>query len=375
MRDAKVWPFPQRRAMSNNSAVYQEKPDAITFLQEWASLAKSGTGERGIFNISTIQKQVPKRRDASKIAGVNPCGEIMLRSFEFCNLSSVVIRPEDDLDSLLEKVETATWIGAIQSTFTDFKYLRKTWKKNCEEERLLGVSLSGQMDNPKLLTPDVLKALKARANKVAKKAAEKLGANYSVAITCVKPEGTSSQLTYSGSGLHVWYAPYFIRRYRISSTDPLYKMLKSQNFKMNPENGQIKDSANTWVIEFPMKAPEGSLTKKEVSALDQLEHYKKLQENWCEHNASCTVYIKDEEWFEVGNWVYKNWDIVNGLSFLQSDGGKYQQAPLEEITKEQYEKMIKDMAKIDYSKLSEFEKDDETQGSRELACIGGYCEL
>lgn len=375
MRDAKVWPFPQRRSMANNSAVYLEKPEAITFLQEWGSLAKSGTGERGIFNLGSVKQQIPKRRDSTKVAGTNPCGEIVLRPYQFCNLSSVVIRPDDDLDSLLEKVETATWIGVIQSSFTYFPYLRPIWKENCEEERLLGVSLSGQMDNPKLLTPDVLKALKSRAQKVAKKASEKLGINYSTAITCVKPEGTSSQLVYSSSGLHVWYSKHFIRRYRISSTDPLLKLLKAQGVKVKPEVGQKEPNVNTYVIEFPMMAPKGALTKDQVTAIDQLEHYKKLQEYWCEHNASCTIYIKPDEWFEVGNWVYKNWDIVNGLSFLPDDGGKYELAPLETITKEKYEELVDKFPIIDYTQLSKYETEDQTEGSKEIACTGGICDI
>lgn len=303
------------------------------------------------------------------------CHEIALRDKQFCNLSSVVIRPEDDLDSLLEKVETATWIGVIQATFTDFPYLRSEWKSNCEEERLLGVSLSGQMDNPSVLSPDALKALKSRAVKVAAKASISMGVNQPTAITCVKPEGTSSQVVSSGSGLHPWYSEYMIRRYRISDHDPLLKMMKDQDFPMKPENGQTEKDATTWVVSFPVKAPKGAVVKNDLSALDQLEHYKKIQTNWCEHNASATIYCKDSEWFDVGNWVYKNWDIVNGLSFLPHDGGKYKQAPLEAITKEQYDEMVKNFVKIDYSKLSDFEQEDNTEGAKTLACVGGACEI
>lgn len=375
MRHAKEWPFPLHRAMANNSAVYYEKPSAIEFLKEWSALAASGTGERGISNLGSARKMAPKRRKGELIGGFNPCHEIALRPLQFCNLSSVIVRPDDDLDDLLEKVETATWIGAIQSTFTNFPYLRKKWKKNCDEERLLGVSLSGQMDNPELLTPDALKALKSKATKVATRAAKILNINVPTAITCVKPEGTSSQVVYSGSGIHTWYAPYFIRRYRIATHDPLRQMLVDQGVEMKPENGQTEKNANTWVISFPMKAPEGAIIKDQMSAIEQLEWYKKIQENWVEHNASCTIYVKDEEWFEVGNWVYQNWDIVNGLSFLPADGGKYEQAPLEEITKAEYDAMVKSFPKIDYSQLSKYEKDDSTEGAKTYACVGGACEI
>ena len=375
MRDAKVWPFPDHRRMANNSAVYYLQPSAVEFLNEWSALASSGTGERGISNLGSAIKRAPKRRKGELIEGFNPCHEIALRALQFCNLSSIIVRPDDDLDSLLEKVETATWIGVIQSTFTNFPYLRKAWQDNCNEERLLGVSLSGQMDNPELLTVDAIKALKARALKIAAKAAKVLEINAPVAVTCVKPEGTSSQVVASGSGLHTWYSQYFIRRYRIAAHDPLFKMLRAQGFAMKPENGQTEDNANTWVLSFPMKAPEGAVTKDQMTAIQQLEWYKKIQINWCEHNASATIYVKDNEWFEVGNWVYRNWDIINGLSFLPSDGGKYQQAPLEEITKEQYEVMFKNMKEIDYSQLTQFELEDSTEGAKQLACVGSSCEI
>lgn len=375
IRDCKVWPFPLRRSMANNSAVYYEKPDAVSFLKEWSALAASGTGERGISNLGSARKKSPERRDSTRIEGFNPCHEIALRPLQLCNLTSVVIRPHDDLDELLEKVEIATWIGTIQASFTDFPYLRPQWKQNCDEEALLGVSLSGQMDNPQLLTEDALKVLKSRAGKINKKASKILGINAAAAIGCVKPEGTASQVCFSGSGIHPWYSDYFIRRYRISANDPLYMMLKSQGFRLTPENGQTPQNATTWVIAFPMKAPETAVTKDKLTALQQLDWYKKIQTHWCEHNASMTVYVKDHEWFEVGNWVYKNWDLVNGLSFLPFDGGKYEQPPLEEISKELYEQMVDSLPKIDYTKLALFEKEDFTEGSKTLACSGGACEL
>lgn len=378
MRNAKNWPFPMRRAMANNSAVYLEKPSAVEFLKEWHSLSASGTGERGIFNLQAARHCSPDRRDKSLILGANPCLEILLRNKGLCNLSEVVIRAEDDLDSLLDKVETATWLGAIQSTFTNFPYLSKEWEKNANEERLLGVSLTGQMDNPELLTKDVLKALKQKAVKVAKHAAQKLEINVPAAITCVKPSGTVSQLVDSSSGLHPRYAEYYIRRYRISSTDPLFKMLKKQGIKMSPENGQEDlpiNEVTTWVISFPIKAPKNCITKDSLTAIQQLEHYKKIQSNWCEHNASMTTYVKSDEWIEVGAWVYNNWESVNGVSFLPNDGGKYKQAPYEELTKEQYEKLVAKTPKIDYSELSKFELEDNTEGAKSFSCTGDRCEI
>jgi len=375
MRHAKEWPFPIKRAMANNSAVFREKPSAADFLVEWGALAKSGTGERGIFNLEAAQNRAPARRYAPKIQGTNPCGEIMLRDMEFCNLSEVVIRADDDLDTLLDKVETATWLGVIQATFTDFPYLRKEWKKNCDVERLLGVSLTGQMDNPSILTSECLKALKSRVLRISRKAADILDINVPVATTCVKPSGTVSQLVDSASGVHPRYSQYYIRRYRISSRDPLFQMMKDAGIKATPEVGQDEATATTWVLEFPVKSPDGCITRKDVSALDQLSHYKNLQHNWCEHNASMTVYVRDDEWFEVGNWVYKNWDIINGVSFLPYDGGKYKLAPYEEIDVHTYERLIKGLPVIDYTQLSQYEMTDHTQGKAEYACVGDKCEI
>ena len=375
MRYAKDWPYPIRRAMANNSAIYREKPSAADFLVEWGALAKSGTGERGIFNLEAAQNRAPARRYAPLIAGTNPCGEIMLRDMEFCNLSEVVIREDDDLDTMLDKVETATWMGILQSTFVDFPYLRDKWATNCARERLLGVSLTGQMDNPSILNSEALKALKSRAIRIARKGATHLGINVPVAVTCVKPSGTVSQLVDSASGCHPRYSQYYIRRYRISASDPLFKMLKDQGVPCQPENDQDAETATTWVLDFPVMSPEGCLTRKDVSAMDQLSHYKNLQLNWCEHNASMTVYVKEDEWFEVGNWVYKNWDIINGASFLPYDGGHYQLAPYEEIDHYTYETLIKKFPVINYNKLSQYELQDETGGSREYACTGDKCDI
>ena len=375
MRHAKEWPFPIKRAMANNSAVFREKPSAADFLIEWGALAKSGTGERGIFNLEAAQKKAPSRRYAPLIQGTNPCGEIMLRDMEFCNLSEVVVREDDDLDSLLDKVETATWLGVIQSSFTYFPYLRKEWKKNCDVEALLGVSLTGQMDNPSVLTSEALKALKSRVLRISRKASGILGTKMPAATTCVKPSGTVSQLVDSASGVHPRYSQYYIRRYRIAARDPLFRMLKDLGIKASPEVGQDKKNASTWVLEFPVKAPDNCITRKDVTALDQLKHYKNLQHNWCEHNASMTVYVRDDEWFEVGNWVYQNWDIINGVSFLPYDGGKYELAPYEEIDIHSYERLIKTLPLINYTHLSKYENSDNTQGKAEYACVGDKCEI
>jgi len=395
---AKIWPFPLHRSMSNNSAIYHEKPGAIRFLEEWSLLAKSGTGERGIFNMQGAKKRSPERRDSSKIDGMNPCAEILLRSCQFCNLTEVVVKAGDDLDDMLEKIETATWLGAIQSTFTHFPYLSRKWKNNCEQERLLGVSLTGQMDNHELFTVAAFKAMKSKAIKIAKKAAQILEINMPTAITCVKPSGTVSQLVNSSSGLHRRFSKYYIRRYRISSMDPLCRLLRGQGIACSPENGQgekdwkkaqqgdlqacsiyekgkrwSEDKVNTWVVSFPIESPKNSTIH--LTSIEQLDHYKKNQEYWCEHNASCTVYVSDHEWFETGNWVYKNWKHVAGVSFLPVDGGKYEQAPYEEITKEEYNKLKIKVPKIDYNQLYKYEAEDQTEGSQEKACVGGNCDI
>lgn len=375
MRNAKQWPFPIRRAMANNSAVYIDKPSSVEFMREWTHLAASGTGERGICNLGAAQRNAPARRKGNEIRGFNPCHEIALRSRQYCNLSTVIVRPDDDIDSILDKVETATWMGTIQASFTHFPYLRPEWKQNCEEEALLGVSLSGQMDNIGLLDIVALKAAKRKAIKVNEQAAKILGINPAAAITCGKPEGTTSQLTASGSGCHPWYSPYFIRRYRINGSDPLYYMMRDQGFQFSPENGQTAENATTWVVSFPCKAPEGAIMRNTMDAMAQLEWYKHIQTNWCEHNQSITVYVKDDEWLKVGNWVYENWDIVNGVSFLPYDNGKYQQAPYEEITEEQYEAMKASMSQIDYSQLVHYEVDDNTEGAKSYACVGDKCDL
>lgn len=411
MQNAKTGNFPVRRYMANNSAAYYTKPDIVTFMNEWGSLIASRSGERGIFNLEASRVMAPKRRNAELIVGTNPCAEIQLRAEEFCNLSEVVARAEDDIDTMLEKIETATWMGIIQACFTNFPYLNPNWAKNCQEERLLGVSITGQMDAPRLFTPEAAKAYKSRAVKVAKKAAEVMGIPMPAAITCVKPSGTVSQLVDSASGLHPRFSKYYIRRYRISAGDPLFRMVRDQGVPASPENGQRKqdyvkaiklydaaenkvegmkqaksvcpifdldgwtpDKVNTWVVSFPVAAPKNAITVEDVTALDQLEWYKKIQKNWCEHNASITVYVRNEEWLSVGDWVYKNWEIVNGVSFLPLDDSMYEQAPYEKITKEEFDKMSKTFPKIDYSQLGRYETEDNTEGAKSLACQSGACE-
>ncbi len=378
IRNAKTGSFHPRRFNSNNSAVYFTKPESVLFMKEWSSLAASGSGERGIFNLSAVKNHLPSRRKFTYDFRGNPCGEILLRPFQMCNLSEVVVRSTDSFDDLVNKVKAAVWIGTMQSTMTDFTFIRKEFKENCDEERLLGVSLTGQMDNPSLMTEEKLEILKKYAIKECKKACTTLGINMSVSITTTKPSGTVSQLVGSSSGVHARFSPYYIRRYRISGNDPLFKMMRDQGVVFKPENGQEtldpKD-VMTWVCSFPIKSPDGAITTKDISAIDQLKWYMKIRSSWAEHNVSCTVYVKDSEWMQVGSWVYDHFDDVIGISFLPFDGGNYLQAPYQAISKEQYEEMVKRSPKVDYTKLSEYEMEDTTSGSKEVACQGGVCEL
>ena len=392
MRDAKKGAFyvtEMQRSMANNSAVYEYKPTNVEFLDEWTALMKSGSGERGIFNRGSLYKQLPDRRIDTwqkdgymesdgrirKSVGTNPCGEIILRSKQFCNLTEVVARKEDTEASLLRKARIATILGTYQSSLTDFKYLSKEWKENCERERLLGVSITGQWDSKTVRDPKVLAKMRAETIKINKKFAKRFGINESTAITCVKPSGTLSQTVNCSSGMHPRHAPYYIRRIRISATDALFKMMKDQGVPYHPEVGQTEENANTFVLEFPVKSPEGSTYKDDLSAIDQLEHWKIVKKNFTEHNPSITVSVGDNEWIAVGNWVYENWDIVGGLSFLPRSNHVYQLAPYQEITKEQYETMIRRFDNLDFSKIVTYEIEDETENKKELACAGGTCEI
>ena len=377
MRTAKFgefWKNEPQRQMANNSVAYKTKPTQQEFMEEWLSLMKSGSGERGIFNRAGLEKQMPKRRweklgDHFATTGTNPCGEITLRSKEFCNLTEVVARAEDTLETLLDKIRIATILGTYQSSLTNLPYLSEEWKKNCDEDRLLGVSITGQYDCPVVRNPDVLTSLRLKAISINQEYAERFGISPSSSITCVKPSGTVSQLVNASSGMHPRHAPYYIRRVRITNTDPLFHLMRDAGVSFK------QDNEATMVLEFPTKAPDGAITRHDVNALSQLEHWKMLKENYTEHNPSCTVYIAEDEWIAVADWLWKNWDIIGGLSFLPKNEHVYKNAPYEDITKEQYEEMVSKFPTIDYSKLPSYEYEDSTQGSQELACSAGGCDI
>lgn len=377
------WTMTPYRQYANNSVAYTEKPHSRKFLSEWLKLVESQSGERGIFNRPAADFSVMKtsRREPGHRWGINPCGEILLRPDEFCNLSEVVIKAGDSVSLLKEKVRAATIFGVVQSTLTDFKFLSRSWKKNCEEERLLGVSLTGLLDHATFnhnhdeaaLT---LNQLRMVAIETARDWSLALNIRMPAAITCVKPSGTVSQLVGSSSGLHTRYAPYYIRRVQISSDDPLSKLLIESGVPRRPApNEQNPDRPSTWAFEFPVKSPEGSVCKDQVSALQQLEYWRMLKEHWTEHNPSCTIYVKDEEWTEVGAWVYRNWHQICGLSFLPVDNSVYVRPPYEEIDEETYTNLSGSFPVIPFDRLSEFEKGDNTEGSREFACTSGGCEI
>lgn len=383
MRRAKTGQFylfePQRQ-MANNSAVYNDKPTATQFMDEWISLAKSGTGERGIFNRGGLKYQLPPRRwkvfeKDQATSGTNPCGEIVLKSKQFCNLTEVVARQEDTEETLLRKIKIAAILGTYQSTLTNFPYISKEWKKHCEEERLLGVSITGQWDCPVVRNPETLKKLKETAIKTNEEYAKKFGIKPSTAVTAVKPSGTVSQLVDAASGMHPRHSQYYIRRIRISATDPLFHMLKEQKFPYQAEVGQLESSATTYVLEFPVKSPEGAIFRNDLSAQKQLEYWKTIKENYTEHNPSVTISVGDDEWIETANWLYKNWEMLGGLSFLPRSEHIYQLAPFEEITEEKYKELIAKIPEIDFSQIVVYEKDDQTTGAKELACVGGVCEI
>ncbi len=383
MRDAKKGQFyltePQR-SLANDSAVYMEKPTTAEFMEEWIALMKSGTGERGIFNRGSLARTLPARRIKALggyigALGTNPCGEIILQSKQFCNLSEVVARAEDTEETLLHKVRLAAILGTYQATLTDFKYLSKEWKENCDRERLLGVSITGQWDSPVVRQPEILRRLKEESIRVNEEYAKRFGINASTCITCTKPSGNLSQTVDCASGMHPRHSPYYIRRVRISHTDALFKMLKDQGIPYHPEVGQSMEAATTYVIDFPVKAPEGAILKDHLTALQQLEYWKTVKTNFTEHNPSVTVSVSDEEWIAVANWLYENWEIIGGLSFLPRDNHVYQLAPYEEIEEKQYLELSEKYKDIDFAKIVAYEKEDETEGRKELACAGGVCEI
>ena len=369
-----------QRALANNSAAYREKPDIGIFMDEWKSLYDSKSGERGIFSRQAAKKIVEKngRRDPNYEFGTNPCSEIILRSREFCNLSEVVVRPEDNEWSLSRKVRLATILGTFQSTLTNFKYISKEWKKNCEEERLLGVSLTGIVDNPMMTHKndnlgELLEGLKGVAVQVNEKYAGDIGINQSAAITCVKPSGTVSQLVDSASGIHARHNPYYIRTVRGDKKDPLTKMMVEAGF---PVEDDVTKPDSTAVFSFPIKCSADSVFRTDMTAIEQLELWKTYQEHWCEHKPSVTISVKEHEWLEVGAWVYENFDTMSGVSFLPFSDFVYKQAPYQDCSEEEYQELLDKMPKeVDWKKLSEYEKDDHTVASQELACSAGGCEI
>lgn len=382
MRSAKhgqFWMAEPQRAMANNSSVYEEKPTAEEFLEEWLSLIKSRTGERGIWNRAGYNKVKPKRRKAAKW-GVNPCGEIALRNCQFCNLSICIARAWDTEETLIEKVRQATIFGTLQSTLTRFNYIGEEWKRNCEEERLLGVDITGQLDCP-LLRPgapgrkELLNKLKEVAGATNREWAAILGIPASTAITCVKPSGNSSQLFNCSSGLHGRYAPYYKRRFRAGRFDPLTQMLIDVGLNWYPEVGQTKENCTVVVFEFPVASPEGAVLRDDLDAEQQFLNWLEWKKEYTEHNPSVTIYCKEDEWIKLGHLVYENWDWVGGLSFLPFDKHLYQLSPYEACSRDEYETMVKDFPKIDWSRLVTYETEDHTDVKAELACVAGACEL
>jgi len=382
MRHAKSgnwWEGQGQRALANNSVAYTEKPDMETFMREWLSLVESKSGERGIFSRPASKKQANKsgRRNADYDFGTNPCSEIILRPYQFCNLTEVVVRATDTLEDLERKVTLATILGTIQSTYTHFPYLRKIWQKNTEEERLLGVSLTGIMDNL-LMTGGLglattLEFLKNVAVATNAEWAERLGIPASAAITCVKPSGTVSQLVDSASGIHARHSAYYIRTVRGDNKDPLTQFMKDQGIPNEPD---VMKPDSTTVFSFPQKSPVGAITRNDMTAIEQLQLWLVYQRHWCEHKPSVTVTVRDHEWMEVGAWVYKHFDEVSGVSFLPHSDHTYQQAPYQDCSEREYLDALALMPEqIDWTKLSDYEKEDMTKSSQTFACSSGVCEI
>ena len=385
MRNAKAgqwWEYEAQRSLANNSVAYKCKPEMGTFMREWMALYDSKSGERGIFNRQSAKKQAAKngRRDSGWDFGCNPCSEIILRPYQFCNLSEVVVRDTDTEATLRRKVGLATTLGTFQATLTDFKYLRKIWKNNTEEERLLGVSLTGIMDNKlmanKVRTADLaemLEKLKVVSVKVNANISKKLGINQSTAITCIKPSGTVSQLTDAASGIHARHNPYYIRTVRGDNKDPLTQFLVDAGIPSEPD---VMKPDSTTVFSFPMKSPNSAVCRTDMTAIEQLNLWLIYQRHWCEHKPSVTISVKEDEWMDVGAWTYEHFDEVSGISFLPFSEHTYKQAPYQDCDKAEYTAMLKTMPKaIDWDKLQEFEKEDTTSGGRELACTAGTCEV
>jgi ribonucleoside-diphosphate reductase alpha chain len=388
-KDGQFYLTESQRSLANNSAVYEQKPTVEEFMDEWFALVKGKTGERGIFNRGGLATALPERRvklferkgyivnnRVMGPIGTNPCGEIVLQSKQFCNLTEVVCRADDTEATLKAKVRIATILGTYQASLTDFKYLSPEWKENCEEEALLGVSLTGQWDCPAVRNANTLRKLQAEARAVNKKYANKFGVKESTCIETTKPSGNLSQTVNCSSGMHPRFSPYYIRRVRIAVTDSLFKMMKDQGVPYHPEVGQSLENATTYVLEFPMKAPAGTTVfANTLSAIEQLEHWKMVKLNWTEHSPSQTIYISSSEWLAVANWLYANWDIVGGLSFLPREDHVYRLAPYEAISKERYEQLLAAFPKVDFGKLYSYERSDETDLKAQLACVSGVCEI
>ncbi|MDP7367797.1 MAG: ribonucleoside-triphosphate reductase [Candidatus Pacebacteria bacterium] len=385
MRKAKSgqwWMETPHRALANNSVVYTEPPDVNIFLKEWLSLIESKSGERGIVNRNALKKQVKRlgdRRDPDHDFLLNPCAEIILRDREFCNLSEIIVREHDTEKTIKEKVRLATILGTFQATLIDFKYISSEWAKNCKEEALLGVSMTGIMDNPLTYEnkngklDDMLGELNKYSVKINSEYAKAIGINPAAAVTCVKPSGTVSQLVDASSGIHTRHSPYYIRTVRCDKKDPISQFMKDQGV---PCEDDVTKPDNTYVFSFPTKSPSHSVFRNDKTAIEQLETWKIYHTSWCEHNPSVTITVREHEWIEVGAWVYSNFNEIGGVSFLPHSDHTYRQAPYQECGKEEYEKMSKLMPKnIDWDKLSEYEKEDNTIGSQELACSGNSCEL
>jgi ribonucleoside-triphosphate reductase (thioredoxin) len=386
MRHAKAgnwWDTEPQRALANNSSCYTERPGMDVFIREWLALYDSKSGERGIFNREAVVKQAAKsgRRDCNYDFITNPCSEIIFRPCGMCNLSEVVARADDTLKTLKRKVELAVILGSMQATLTNFRYLRDVWKQNAEEEALLGVSLTGIMDsdllsgrNGKRELKEALVALREYAVLVNKRWAKKLGINQAVAVTCVKPSGTVSQLVNASSGIHPRYSHYYIRTVRAHKTDPLARMMQEMGF---PVEDDVTKPAQTWVFSFPVKSPDKAVTHTEFTALDQLELWKVYQHAWCEHKVSMTVHVHEHEWMRVGAWVYDNFDIISGIAFLPATTHNYRQAPYQECTEDEYREALSKMPEVDWAKLREYESDDEfsSRNAREFACTAGACEV
>jgi ribonucleoside-triphosphate reductase (thioredoxin) len=394
LRHAKNWKldsFPNIRYMANNSAYYSERPSEEVFWDEWKALAESGSGERG-FSIDNWWRRADRPKGMTRS---NPCHEIGLRytpstnpwtgeggSGQFCNLSAAVMRSDDTIDSMKEKIRLATWIGCLQASHTNFGYLREGWSELCKEDRLLGVDITGQCDNPTLsMDWEIMAEFNKIALETARLASEALNINYPAAITCGKPSGNSSQFVDCASGFHPRYSKYYLRHVRVSAGDPICDMMKAQGFPLYKENGQENlsdDEVNTWVAQFPVKAPEGCMTREDEDSIQQMERYLGIMRSWCSekgHNQSATIYVKDNDWQKVGQWVWDHFDEIVGLSFLPYDGGKYRLAPYVEISESEYEDAMSKWNSVDFSKLVDFEEDDMGEGSQDYACTSGGCEV